>query len=268
MLEKIKIQCRDLIESGKVKLIIGYSEGANGKVHPDFFINKNDIDRMVFDDRCIHNLSVYLMKPEVREIGRPALIANPYVMRSVVQLAKEKQFGNDDIVMIYSDGRVEPLIFEEIKSAVDYLPSFPLEIQPGDMEKIEMLEKMTPEERWKFWINEFSHCIKCYACRASCALCYCPRCTVECNQPQWIHVPSHELGNLEWHIMRAMHLAGRCTMCGECSRACPVDIPLHLLTTKLAIDIEKNFGVRPQENMDDEYVLSTFKPNDSENFMR
>jgi len=35
---------------------------------------------------------------------------------------------------------------------------------------------------------------------------------------KWIPVASHELGNLDYHLMRAMHLAGRCVNCGECAR--------------------------------------------------
>ena len=35
-----------------------------------------------------------------------------------------------------------------------------------------------------------------------------------------------------FHIIRAFHVAGRCTDCGECSRVCPQNIPLHLLNRK------------------------------------
>jgi Na+-translocating ferredoxin:NAD+ oxidoreductase RnfC subunit len=83
-----------------------------------------------------------------------------------------------------------------------------------------------------------------------------------------VHVPSHELGNLEWHVMRAMHLAGRCINCGECRRACPMDIPLNLLTQKLIVEIENNFGVKSAENPDDIFVLATFSKDDKENFIR
>ena len=32
-----------------------------------------------------------------------------------------------------------------------------------------------------------------------------------------------------FHMLRAVHMAGRCIDCGLCEEACPVDIPLRLL---------------------------------------
>jgi ferredoxin len=45
-----------------------------------------------------------------------------------------------------------------------------------------------------------------------------------------------------FHIIRAFHVAGRCTDCGECSRACPQNIPLHLLNRKFIKDINECYG--------------------------
>ena len=66
-----------------------------------------------------------------------------------------------------------------------------------------------------------------YACRAACPLCYCTRCIVEDNRPQWILPWASTLPNIEWQINRVMHMAGRCTGCTECERACPMDIPVE-----------------------------------------
>ena len=45
-----------------------------------------------------------------------------------------------------------------------------------------------------------------------------------------------------FHIIRAFHVAGRCTDCGECSRVCPQHIPLHLLNRKFIKDINSFYG--------------------------
>ena len=36
-----------------------------------------------------------------------------------------------------------------------------------------------------------------------------------------------------FHLVRAVHMAGRCIDCGLCEDACPVDIPLRLLYRKV-----------------------------------
>ena len=137
-----------------------------------------------------------------------------------------------------------------------------------EKELIAGLKPQSLQERFAFWESELERCIKCYACRAACPLCYCTRCTAECNQPQYISVPSHKLGNLEWHVMRAMHLAGRCISCGECSRACPMDIPVSALPMYLADVVQESFGVKAGLTAQMPSVLSTFKPDDKENFIR
>ena len=45
-----------------------------------------------------------------------------------------------------------------------------------------------------------------------------------------------------FHIIRAFHVAGRCTDCGECSRVCPQGIPLHLFNRKFIKDIDELYG--------------------------
>jgi ferredoxin len=80
-------------------------------------------------------------------------------------------------------------------------------------------------------------------------------------------VASHALGNLDYHLMRAMHLAGRCVNCGECAKACPMDIPLNLLTYQLIGPIQADFGATAGMKSDAMYALSTFKPDDKENFI-
>ncbi len=45
-----------------------------------------------------------------------------------------------------------------------------------------------------------------------------------------------------FHIIRAFHVAGRCTDCGECSRVCPQGIPLHLLNRKFIKDMNEFYG--------------------------
>ena len=108
---------------------------------------------------------------------------------------------------------------------------------------VEKLEKMSESERFSFWRNELSRCIRCNACRNACPACTCEKCVFDNNNlytSQKVAENSFE-ENL-FHIIRAWHVAGRCTDCGECSRVCPQNIPLHLLNRKFIKDINELYG--------------------------
>ncbi|MDO4363521.1 MAG: 4Fe-4S dicluster domain-containing protein, partial [Clostridia bacterium] len=68
-----------------------------------------------------------------------------------------------------------------------------------------------------------------------------------------------------FHIIRAFHVAGRCTDCGECSRVCPQNIPLHLLNRKFIKDANELYGeYQAGEDADSRFPLVNFDYNDCE----
>ncbi len=110
-------------------------------------------------------------------------------------------------------------------------------------DEVEKLEKMTPDERFAFWQNELSRCIRCNACRDVCPACTCEKCVFD-NPNSGVEnkAASNSFEEKMFHIIRAFHVAGRCTDCGECSRVCPQHIPLHLLNRKFIKDIDNFYG--------------------------
>ena len=109
--------------------------------------------------------------------------------------------------------------------------------------EVERIEAMSPEERFEFFRSELSKCIRCNACRNVCPACNCIKCVFDQNKFDSAQkANATEFEEKMFHIIRAFHVAGRCTDCGECSRVCPQGIPLHLFNRKFIKDINEFYG--------------------------
>ncbi|MBQ1996357.1 MAG: 4Fe-4S dicluster domain-containing protein [Clostridia bacterium] len=131
---------------------------------------------------------------------------------------------------------------------------------------VEAIENMTPEQKFEFFKNELSKCIRCNACRNVCPACSCRKCVFDSTKfdsAQKANVDEFE--EKMFHIIRAFHVAGRCTDCGECSRVCPQGIPLHLFNRKFIKDINTYYGeYQAGNNVEDETPLTDFTFDDLE----
>jgi len=116
--------------------------------------------------------------------------------------------------------------------------------QAASREPIAGLEAAAGPQRWQFWRQEFSRCIRCYACRNVCPACFCERCFIEETEPQWISPLPQWQDNLLFQVVRNIHVAGRCTDCDNCERACPVNIPLRRLTKRMYEIVDDLFHYR------------------------
>ncbi|MDH6354412.1 formate dehydrogenase subunit beta [Dysgonomonas sp. PH5-45] len=259
----LKAKVKDLFESGAINLFIGYEEGTR-RPRPLFVKNAEETNKLVFDDRCSGNLAVYLTRKDLIGGKKVGIAASYYALKSINQLVSENQLSDEwlRVIGLSADGKL--LEFGSLAEVSEYLKTASAPPKQNEDELVRQIEAMTMEERWQFWSDELSKCFKCYACRAACPMCYCTKCIVEVNRPQWIQPWATTLSNMEWQINRVMHMAGRCSDCGSCGEACPLGIPIHLLTHKMSETVAANFG----QNGDDKgNVLSTFKPEDKENFI-
>lgn len=136
----------------------------------------------------------------------------------------------------------------------------------GRFDEVKRLEKMTADGRYAFWQNELSRCIRCNACRDVCPACTCEKCVFD-NPASGVEnkAASTPFEEKLFHIIRAFHVAGRCTDCGECSRVCPQRIPLHLLNRKFIKDIDGFYGeYRAGETVGSRAPLTDFDYGDIE----
>jgi ferredoxin len=133
---------------------------------------------------------------------------------------------------------------------------------------VKVIEEKETEARWNWFNEEFASCIRCYACRNACPLCYCPECFVDDSRPQWVGKSIKETDTALFHILRAYHCAGRCTDCGTCESVCPMGINMRLLTRKLGKDCEEMFGANaPGVDPDAPLPLTVWSSSDPEDFL-
>jgi coenzyme F420-reducing hydrogenase delta subunit/ferredoxin len=268
---ELREHCRQLLAEGTVKAVIGY--GARGPIvvtHPE------DADRLEWNNSCFSNLTAYLKRKEIKALGKVAVIVKPCDEKSLVVLEKEAQLERKDVHVIgmACEGVGQP----KCAHCIARTPRFADETfgvaagpepQSGPSpDRFAALMAMQPAERMAFWAEEFNRCVKCYACRQVCPMCYCERCIVDKNRPIAIDPAPSTKGNFAWQIARAFHLAGRCVGCGECSRACPAGIDLALLNISLHIAAQKNFGYEAGTDPKAEVLIGSYALQDAEDFIR
>ena len=136
-----------------------------------------------------------------------------------------------------------------------------------DFADVAEFEKLSVGDKWKFWEEQYDKCIRCYSCRNACPMCYCVECVATKLRPQWTRRSTDISENSAYHIQRAWHLAGRCIECGECQRACPVDIPIMTLNRRMTRDVKEMFDYEPGLDPEAEPLLACYNPQDPEDYI-
>jgi coenzyme F420-reducing hydrogenase beta subunit len=175
------------------------------------------------------------------------------------KMEKEKLLRDECLVCKYPTPTIHDVLLGE---AVESLPW-----STDDYSLIKEQEALSSEEKARRWNNEFSQCIRCYACRNICPVCTCPECIFDKQIPRWVSKSTAVSENLVYHLIRAFHVAGRCVDCGECERACPMDIPLRSLNKKVEKDVRELFDYTSGIDVDQTPPLATFQISDLEEFI-
>ena len=277
MPETLRKHCRRLLEQGEVKLVIGYGQQSlAGEPHAVFITRPEDVEQLVWNDRCRTNLTAYLKRKEIRALGKPAIVVKPCDERALVVLQQESQLQRSQIVVIgmacpgMSGPACRSCDRRMPRSSDVTIGEAPAPAEPvaSRYAELEAFFERSPGERMAYWQAELARCVKCYACRQACPLCYCERCLVDKNRPTVIDTSATLKGNFAWQITRAFHLAGRCVGCDQCTRVCPAGIDLRLLNLSLAQAAEEQFAFRAGEDPSREPIVGSYAQADREDFIR
>jgi formate dehydrogenase subunit beta len=151
----------------------------------------------------------------------------------------------------------------------DELVAEPVAERPIDpYQDIKELLKKSEAERWDYYRELVKDCLRCYACRDACPLCYCKVCFVDESMPQWVGKSQNPTDVLTFHLLRAYHCAGRCTDCGACESACPVGIKMRQFTRVLEKSVKERYGYEAGLDLDNRPPLTVFLPDDPQEFIK
>ena len=278
-------KAKEMLVAGTVNRVLGWQKGLfNYDITPAVFVSAEEIDTgFIYNEFCGANLSKYLIK-ESRKDGKILVFLKPCDTYSFNQLLKEHRILRENVyvVGIPCTGMKQPetgetaerclvcrgtkhMAYDELVDGCDES-----ELDPAVAEKrfakVAELEAMSSDERYDFWRKELSRCIRCNACRNVCPACSCEQCVFD-NPNSGIaqKAAADSFEENMFHIIRAFHVAGRCTDCGECSRVCPQHIPLHLLNRKFIKDINELYGsYQAGSDTETRAPLNTYTTGDAE----
>ena len=278
--DAVLARAKELLSNGTVNRVIGWEKGLfEDDQTPRVFTSVEELDKdFIYNDYSVATVSKYLIK-ETKKEGKILAFLKANDTYSFNQLVKEHRVNRDNvyIVAVPSNGEAQKgkihVVYDEIMDTDGKISAKEEESQEDkeafNKERFEMiakLEAMTADERFAFWQNELSKCIRCNACRNVCPACTCEQCVFD-NPKSGVaqKAAADSFEEKMFHIIRAFHVAGRCTDCGECSRVCPQNIPLYLLNRKYIKDVDEIYGeYQAGEDTETRAPLNTYNTEDAE----
>lgn len=210
-------------------------------------INKDNIT--IFGLACEGVISQAKLRQKIGDLGQVEQLSMDGDTLTITSNGEEKKVTFNDVRLDKCDSCNYPnaLLF-------DHFIGEPFDRDDGERKEpltLAQFEKLSFPERFAFWKQEMSRCIRCYACRNACSMCVCrDHCVAMTRNPHWLSQENNVGENWMFQMIHVMHLTGRCVECGECERACPMDIPLMLLRQQMNKGMKEIFdyeaGIDPQ----------------------
>ncbi len=227
----------------------------SGYVAPHLFRERDELDELAVAPKYPLPGTLRLIQTQHPE-ARLAIVCRGCEERGLIELAKRNQVNLDQVVVIGLACTAEEA--EECRCAKPY-PSVLVDTQVGERvepvadQLVDELRQKSVAERFEFWRKQFDRCIKCYACRNACPQCFCPECTLE--EGLWVERGEVPPAYPTFHLIRAMHTAGKCVGCRECELSCPAGIPLTTLYALIRQEVREMFGYEPGVGLEEQPPL-------------
>ncbi|MCK4758357.1 MAG: hypothetical protein KAS67_07890, partial [Thermoplasmata archaeon] len=222
MEEKIRQQAKQWLESGEVKYIIGYEQGDNSLMARPVFIHApEEVERLTWNPYCVNNLTRFIIdevkckpkrgeEPDLRSIG---IVVKPCDSKTIIELIKEHQLTRERVKIIgltctgvIDERKLDPGIKERPSEVDDTTIAGKClvctahnpvisdivvgeaveetkQAEDDEFLDIKHLLDMSLDERWEYWKEQSVKCVRCYACREACPLCYCTECVFDRVKP-------------------------------------------------------------------------------------
>ena len=247
MYDAIKERVKELLTTGEVKGFLAL-KNENGHIKPHLYVSSDEIDQLSIGDGetagdarypLAKILTMLLQNHSGERFG---ILVRGCDQRALKALTAWNQIYSEQVVSI------GVACSEELAQACACALPYPdkwlegEQVEPKDPRPVEWEEK-SPLQRLELWRAEFEKCIKCYGCRNICPMCFCKECSLESEDVVTKGEIPPDLPM--FHLVRALHMIGRCVDCGLCEEACPVEIPLRTLHKKVNDIIETRFQFKP-----------------------
>lgn len=246
MIEEIRAHVAERIED--LDGVIALRRTTEG-VAPFVFQENDDLSQLVIEPRYPLAPLVSLLQKRYPE-ARLGIVARGCDTRALVEMVKRNQIDPDRLYILgvaCTEDQAESCYCDKPAPDLTAWPEAELIGEPvagaGPNPLVAEYEQMSLEERREFWQAQFKKCVKCFGCRDACPVCFCEACALE--DPLWV-----EPGELAppfpmYHLIKAMHMSGRCVACRQCEAVCPAHIPLTVLYDLIRQDVEDLMGYVP-----------------------
>ncbi|MGB6063509.1 MAG: 4Fe-4S ferredoxin [Desulfomonilaceae bacterium] len=247
MIEQVREHVKTLLTEGKIAGFLGL-KNQEGNVVPYIYEKPDDLDNglslgdLEGPGDARYPISRIFMTVLSREPEKPfGVLLRGCDERALNELLRWNQIDATERIV-----RVGIACPQDLAQAHECRKPFPdtfvagEKAEPVSSARVEQVMAKDLPGRLAFWMREFDRCLKCYGCRNVCPVCFCNACSLE--DDKLIRTGDLPPENPMFHLIRAVHMAGRCIDCNLCTETCPAEIPLRTLYKKVAEIVKDEFG--------------------------